>query len=244
MKFYIIFFLAVFFISCMKSDISKETSLRSVSILIDVTDKQPIYPTEQNMLTLLHCTKNPDADIRFRLGAITDRQLTSDYTVHLLSALVTERESNEDGQHRNRCIVAFYDSVRAIYNTFFKAFDTTQKEEYSEIFRSICAQITWLQATGSKEQVLCAYTDLFEKSSICNAYIQAKESDIPSLLQKFNEAHLLPEHLPGLTVLFVYTSSNRISSARYSTMFEVYKRLLTSRGGRVLIETTNQNIEE
>jgi len=243
MKPYIIFAFAIFCLagcSTNQKTSNKRMSI-AVSVMPDFTDKRLLWPTVGPILPMFDFKNNADAEAWLHVRPITDKQYNTDYVVHIPPGSVSELTNTDDPQHRNRCVVSFYDSVRQVFEDVYKRFDTTKGYGNSEIFASICGELQWLQNTHATRKTLIIFSNLLENSGIISAYTSATATNVPAIIQKFIAANVLPDHLQGFRIFIVHASLTMSEDSKYAVMVSVYKQLLESRGAIVTVQANNQN---
>lgn len=237
------FLLILIMVGCQNRGTQERVSLHSTAIatVIDLTDKKKLWPLPDPILQLFHCDQFPDDAYYFHLSVISDKKLNPVNNIYLPQAAEMETQNtNEDPQFRNKAVVQFYKNVRDAFTASYAAFDTTKATDFSECFTGICQQLQWLQQTKASNKYLLVYSDIVEKSSLCNAYRDIAKGDTATMKTLFEATHLLPEQLKGITVFFVYQPLSREEDERFSVMSSIYLQLLTKRGAKVSIQSNNK----
>ena len=213
----------------------------TVSAIRDVTDKHRLWPIANPLLRLYSSKENPDAEYQFRLRTISDKVLTPVSSCRLPDGITTEKENKEDDpQFRKRNISAFYSRVREIVNEFSDPEDGLQSLKNSECIRTICDELVQLAASASTRKYLVVFSDLNEKSDLCDVY-NGQGNPAKAIEEAILKKSLLPDRLETITVIFVFDPVDREQDQKYREIAQVYKQLIEKRGGRVFIQADNSS---
>lgn len=227
-------------LSCSSKDTLPDRQLetRVISIVRDVTDDLLLAPKADPILQLFACDQHPDDAIRLRHRELGDK-IHSEVTVFNLSNTLMTKQKNrlDDPKFRKREILVFYDKVR----NYFNATDTqktAQSLRYSECLLSIASELCYLAKDSSTEKKLLVFSDLKENSTLLNVY----KNGIPSK-QEFEiiiERHqLFPRLLGGIEVFFIYRAHSREEEKLFNGMVSLYEQIIVKRGGKVVIQASN-----
>lgn len=212
----------------------------TLSVIDDVTDKHIVRPLPDPLLQLYHCNDNPDMECLFRRREISDRMLTPVSYCRLADGNTTAKENkNNDPQFRKRSVIVFYERVRQIIGESNAKEDTMHSLNNSECFKTICSELTILAANSSTRNYLAVFSDLNEKSDLYDVYNRSPVAeDIGNIIL---ENDLLPERLDKVTVFFVFSPKDREQDKQYNLIAGIFKKLIESKGGRVIIQASNSS---
>ncbi len=225
---------------CTNEKTTEQHLLVSVSTVADVTEYQVLMPKANPLLQLFHCETNPNTECVFRLRSISDRLLTPVFSCRLADGAATEKQNTEDDpQFRNKNITAFYKRVRQLVNDFYEQRDANIPLQNSECIRTICDELQYLSEDTSTRKFLTVFSDLNEKSDLYDVYQSPAEAGttIERILMR---KEMMPERLNGITVFFVFSPIDRKQDMQYRQIVEAYKRVIETRGGKVLIQADNE----
>ncbi len=229
-------------IQCTENSVKQNhvPSSTTVSVIQDITDKHILMPTAGPLLQLYRFADNPDKEAHFSFRIISDKMLTPGATCRLPNGLVTANQNkNSDPQFRKKNIVAFYKRVSEIIDGFRIQTDTLQPLKNSECIRTISDELRKLAADSSMQKYLVVYSDLNEKSDLYDVYGGNKNTgaDLKRILSKKG---LLPEHLTGITVIFVYAPADRKADILFREISAAYEKVITKKGGKVVLQASNE----
>jgi len=211
-----------------------------VSVIDDVTDKHTLRPLADPLLHLYRCNDNPDEECLFLRREISDRMLTPASYCRLADGKSTAKENKEnDPQYRKRNVIAFYERVRQILGESNQREDTIYSLNNSECFRTIGSELTLLAANSCTQNYLAIFSDLNEKSDLYDVYNHAPVAkEIENIIL---ENDLFPEKMDKITVFFVFSPKDREQDKQYNLIASVFKKLIESKGGRVIIQASNSS---
>jgi hypothetical protein len=230
--------------SCNKNQQSENSSIQ-ISSLVDITDKRIVFPDSLTILSFFDMKNDSKKSVFFRLVTITDKLLNPTTELYLPTDSATEKDNKADDPYfREKAILQFYKMVK---ETIAKI-NTTQQQDsslnFSECFSSIASELAHINANKKSKNYLFVHSDLFENSNLYNIYYHNKntlEAIKKELEKRFIESHLLPENLAYTTVYFIFQPKTREEDQLYTTVFLVYKKLLTERGANVILSSNNPN---
>jgi hypothetical protein len=214
---------------------------KAISVAIDRSDPRILRCNAGPLLQLFNCVNQPDSEGWLHITGISDQQYNEDYTIHLLSAAITEQNAVEDVQSRKKYILSFYDSVEHVVQHFYKTFDTTDSNSKSEIFATVCRELEWLREKPAKQKILILLSDILENSELTNSYITATPKNVSSLVSAFEATGVLPDKLKGYTIFIVNVPKNASEDSKFSVMVTVFRHLFEVRGAKVIVQQNSQN---
>ena len=235
--------MSLFVAGCETSKQAKEPLPGSVTVsaIRDVTDKHRLWPVANPLLRLYSSKENPNAEHLFRIRMISDKVLTPVSSCRLPDGIATEKENKEeDPQFRKRNIAAFYSRVREIISELSDHDDSLPSMKNSECIRTICDELLQLTASASTRKYLVVFSDLNEKSDLCDAY-NGQGNPAKAIEEAIIKKSLLPNRLETITVIFVFEPVDREQDQKYREITQVYKQLIEKRGGRVFIQADNSS---
>jgi hypothetical protein len=216
----------------------------SVTILLDITDpqKMKLWPNSTAMLQLFGCDKSPSQPCFFKLQAISEVSSNKEYLVHLPNLVETEKHNiGDDIYHRNKTILVFHDSVKALFNQFYKENDTIKSRDYSECWAVISKNLLELTKRVGKKY-LVIFSDLADKTTFADVYNKANFNS-KGIRKALESTYPMPEKLIDIEVIVVYQPIDREDDARFNRMFLVYKTMLSEHGASVRHIARNENLE-
>jgi hypothetical protein len=227
-----------------KKEKQPETDLSvAVSVISDITDTHALIPVANPLLQLYRFDQYPETEALFRLRSISDKLLTPVATCRLADGHHTQEQNTEDDpQFRKKNINAFYKRVRQLLNDFYVQTDTTVSLTNSECIRTICDELQYLATDSSTKKILTVFSDLKEKSDLFDVYAATEDPGV-LIEQKLKEKGMMPERLDGITIFFVYAPADRKQDVQYRQLVQAYKKVMEARGGRVIIQATNDVFE-
>lgn len=231
---YFILLAATLFCSCAQ-DKPEVTAPVTVSVVIDVTDTQKYWVSDAtDILRLFHCKTSPDNECLYRCRTIEDKRLTPITTIQLPAS--DNRFYDDDPQFRAKQIKAFYKSVAQSLQLFHTTHDTaTASLSRSECFHTIASELTVLSKIEG-ERMLIVNSNLAENSGILR--LANNPTTTSELIAKtFEDTHLLPKSLQGITVYYIYSPVTRDEDKAFGVVSSAYLTLLTKRGAIVRIQT-------
>ncbi|MBP6024908.1 hypothetical protein [Ferruginibacter sp.] len=229
--------------SCNKKQRHQTASIQ-VTALVDITDPRDVLPDAETLLSFYEFTKDKNIKALFRITATTDKLLNPVAEHHLASGDETEKDNQfDDPDYREKLVLSFYTNVRQAVS----AFNTKAQQDtllgHSECFRSIAGELTRMVENKTDKSLLVVYSDLAENSDLLNVYTKIAPEQIfkhpDSVLQKFEATKLLPRSLSGFTVLFIFQPKNREEDKLFAAMAEMYKKMLSALGAKVIIRSDN-----
>ena len=213
-----------------------------VDVINDVTDEHILRPKAQAILELFNLSEDKDASASFSYSEIRDISLVPVTSFSLPDRVTTEsRNHKNEPFFREKLILSFYDTIKTTLSSPTNRNDTSSLS-HSECFRSVCNELTTLSQDKSARRILIVYSNLFENSTL-NLYSPRTQKILfknPGEIKRlFLEMHLLPDHLDGITIIFVYQPTNRDDDKLYNSIVTIYKSLLQERGARVIVQANN-----
>jgi len=214
-----------------------------IDLINDVTDPHILRPQSQSILELFNLSENKSMSANFRYSEITDLSLVPVTTFYLPDEASSEnRNIKNEPLFREKLILSFYDSIRKTLSNANTKRDSSFLNN-SECFQSICNELNILAQSNCTTKVLIVFSNLFENSKFLNIYARNTRKLLyknPQEIKKiFQNTHLLPDHLNGITTVFVYQPKDRADDQLFNAMVEVYKSLLQERGAKVIIQANN-----
>jgi hypothetical protein len=217
-------------------------SAAEVSILIDASDSFILRP-DSSLFSLFDFRHAPGLAAGYRIGIIADRYFTPRVENRLENGSLSEAENKtDDPNFRQKRIRAFYSSFCKDL-TYIQLHAREKPElQYSLCYQRIANELSTLSASKAKYKYLVIFSDLLEKSEVFDCYsrigqvILEKKPD--SVISRYLHAYPLPPDLVGTTVFIYHCPENRKDDALFTQMVQVYTKIIESRGGKVVIETT------
>jgi hypothetical protein len=215
----------------------------AIAVVRDVTDSKILAVQTQPILELFNLGEHKSESAYFRYSEIRDVSLVPVTTFYLPDAGTSENKKNAP-MFREKLILNFYNSIR---NTISRANVKADSSllGYSECFRTISNELNILAQNKSSTRILIVFSNLFEHSKIWSIYSTSAHTLLykhPEEVQEiFENSHLLPDHLSGITTVIVYQPKNREDDQLFNAIVEIYKRLIQARGGKIIIQATNLN---
>jgi hypothetical protein len=210
----------------------------------DKTDHLSILPAADPILHLFGLNRDKNNEAYFRIASISDKQLNPAIEYHLPDGPSTEsNNSQDDPYYREKVLLNFYSNVKKAIEEFnaISRRDSTLKN--SECFATIASELQRMASHHAERNILLVFSDLQEKSDLFNCYPVSSQELLRKtpgkVLERFNNTHLLPNHLNGFDVYFVYQPNTREDDKRFAGMISIYKSLLESRGARVKVQADN-----
>lgn len=239
------FLIATF--GCRETSSIKEYSQEETSIetLIDVTDprKLKLWPTPVPILKLYDCTSNPKQACTFGMQAISDISVNRAYNAYLPPASETNKLNiADDIQHRSKYIVRFYDSVKTLFNSFYRETDTTKSRAYSECWLSIAKSLERLNSDAIARRFLIVFSDLAENSEV-TVYRKGKYMAPAAIKIALEKLSPVPPGIAGTTIIIVYQPVDRNDDTRFRKMLESYRLLLEPHGVRIIHHASNESFD-
>ena len=214
-----------------------------IDLINDVTDPHILRPQAQSILELFNLSENKNVSANFRYSEIKDLSLVPVTTFYLPDEATSEnRNIKHEPLFREKLILNFYDSIRKTLSEANANPDSSFLNN-SECFHSVCNELKVLAQSNCKKKVLICFSNLFENSTFLNVYARNTRNLLyknPEEIKKiFQNTHLLPDHLNGITTVFVYQPKNREDDQLFNAMVEIYKSLLKEGGSNVIIQANN-----
>lgn len=238
MKKIISIFLVAMLFGCAKSNKKVTLTPHEIvsSVIIDVTDPQQYWVSPQAILNQYRFQQTPQAAYVFRMRAVSDIEMTPVITYRLGDANETSKQNlADDPQHRNKCVLAFNNSILNAFENLYVEEDTAGSKGNSEIFRAVCNELNFLMHSKGQEKVLTINSNLIEHSDLANFY-HLTTSD-PGEIAKLLEQHkLLPEKLTGLNIFLVFHPKDREEDKSFRIISQAYKLVFEKRGAEVHIQ--------
>jgi hypothetical protein len=213
-----------------------------IDVINDVTDQHILRPQAQSILELFNLSENKNEGANFRYSEIRDLHLVPFTTFYLPDESVTEgMNKKNEPLFREKIILNFYDSIKKTLSNANVKPDSSFLN-HSECFRSVSNELTVLAQDKSAKRILIVFSNLFE-NAIINVYSRGTKHLLyknPDEIKKiFQNTHLLPDRLTGITTVFVYEPENRENDQLFNAMIGIYKSLLLERGAKVIIQANN-----
>lgn len=236
---YLYFLILTLWVACDTVHPDKPSST-AIALVPDFTESKKLWPAVNELLPLFDLTNNPDAEAWLRISPVTNLKTNPEFSAHLPSRMTTDSlNTTDEPQFRNRCIVQFYKNSREAFAEMYQQFDSTKSLGYSECFSTISAQLRWLVSVPAKIKRMYVYSDVVEKGSFGNAYTAIAKDNISILREKFENAHLLPERLDNITVVFVFQPRTRLEEMRFEIMTQLYRTILEARGAKMQLQSSS-----
>lgn len=224
------------------TELPTTTLTKSITVVVDMTDKRRLWPLPDPILGLYHCDIDPDIACRFSLKVIADKKTNPSYTALLADATTTEKENYvDDAQFRKRAILVFYAAVRSSFAKLYARFDTTKSMGHSECWSTITASLGELAKEKAEQKILIIYSDLLDKSDAIDTYQISEAMSYQSIAEKLRIAARVPDNLDSITIIIVNDPPDRGADKKFNTLVRAYKFLLEQKGARVLVQAENTN---
>ena len=225
--------------SCTKNSQDQDTF---ITVLKDVTDNLTLKPNSNAILGIYNLKDHKQAAAGFRYCEVTNMVLNPTIDLILPGGSVTEQNNkNSEPLFRERAILNFYDSIRKVMAVSGLRPLTTLPN--SMCFEAVAAELTLLTKNNYQRKFLLCYSNLFQNSSLFNAYntkVQKEISDHPAAIaQQLENTHLLPGRLTGIVVVFLYLPQTPRQDNLFAQMVTIYKMLLQPRGAIVRVQASN-----
>lgn len=217
-----------------------------VNILVDRTDTFSIGPDVNSVLRLFKLNNHPDRAVRFNITELRDKVFNPESWYYLPDGATTEKTNVlEDPHFREKLIIACYDSVSRIINSFLIKTPADTALPHSVCFKSIARQLQIMKKKPAAENYLLVFSDVLENSEIFSAYTAKGKSLLlgnpDSVYRIFHNTKLLPDDLTGFTVYFIYNPPDRDKDNLFDSMTaKIYRRLLEERAAKVYVTITNK----
>ena len=244
--------LIAFFVlaSCNKQSTPAVLNETFVTTIDDLTDTFKLHPLATPIISLYDFNNNQDQAATLRLVLITDKKLNPVEQINLSDGVTTEKtNTNDDIEHRERLIYSFINSGTKAISDFHTQYAPKNGElKNSECFATISSELSLLSLNKSSRRILIIFSDLQENEEAYSSYtkdgkrlLQSKPNKVEELLLKRCP---LPRNLVGISVYFVYQPQTRGQDILFSEMVGIYKKLLSERGARVIVQATNKMYQQ
>jgi hypothetical protein len=240
---YILVLVGAVYISCGSREMKQETSMQ-ITAMVDITDRRIVLPDAEAILSLGDLKEDKDKEVMFRLTTMTDKLLNPAVEERLPSGSITEKYNQfDDPDFREKQVLSFYKKVRRLVDTFtvHNIEDSTLPQ--SECFRSIVGELSRMKEQNSDKSVMVVYSDLGENSDLFRVYDSASFklllSSPDSIQRRFEATKLMPDNLSDFTVLFIFQPPDKEADNICNKMALIYKKMITARGGKVLLIADN-----
>jgi hypothetical protein len=220
--------MSIVLIGCSKPSNPYDTAM---TVMIDETDKLPVYPTSQALLAPIKLADNPWQGLQITLVGITDKDVNTIKTISLpkedrLTGNVTIR------QGKVRRFVADLQADLA-------HFDSTRNYPHPIIFRAIAQQATVLASSPSSNRLLIIFSNLRENSeaNFYNPQTLALLQRNPDVIEKQLEANSPLPSLGGTQVWFLFAPASYHQNNIYMPIARFYEGVYKAHHAEVHIET-------
>jgi len=220
-----------------------------ISVVRDETDPLIANCKPQPILALFKFGDDKNREAYFRFQLITDMRLSPMFEYHLPGGAPDKNGfKSTEPWHRERLILAFYDSVSGKLQTATSNANKKPSLSYSECFSKIASELTNFSKYQTAERTLIVFSDLQENTSLFSCY---KEKDKQILKQHpdtvaslFTTTYPIPDNLSGTEIFFVYQSTTRADESSFFSMYNLYKRILEQRSAKVHLQTNAESFTE
>lgn len=203
----------------------------AMTVMIDETDKLPVYPTSQTLLAPFKLTDNPWQGLQITLVGITDKDVNATKIMSLpkedrLTSSITIRRVKVQ-----RFISELQDNLAR--------FDSTKNYPHSIIFRAIAHQATVLAKSTSSHRYLLVYSNLCENSEV-NFYNPQTLSSLqqhPEVIEKQLRTFSPLPSLNGIQVWFLFAPPTYQQNNVYMPIARFYESVYKERQAEVHVET-------
>lgn len=232
MKQYIAFVLCGLLVACSNSTQTKYYST-DIELVYDKTDTLLVQPNANAIVNASGVREHINNSYQFSVTSISALANTPIYTVFVANDSITSKYNTASiPDFRNIVLHQFIKNVEDTIKAFIK--DSTIKDfATSQCFATIANTLRKKQFQNADNKFLFVYSDLFEYSELFDIYRHSNTS-VVEIVKIFEATNLLPKKLNNFKVYFIYQPKNVIDDKRYTTMIQVYKKLLEIRGAEVL----------
>lgn len=232
--------------SCNKNVISNADQDIIVTVVGDITDSLACVPTASPILKLFDFQTNMNHSGTCRFALISDKKLNPIEEISIPDGLKSARDNvNEQVDYREKLVHSFYGKVRRSMNNFPEKYSIANTLNYSECFSTIANELNYLANSKARQKILLIFSDLQENTNDFSCYApEGKEllqTDVDKVINLFLKETPLSDKLSGITVFFVYQPLSIEQDSNYAQMIALYKKLLTSRGAKIVVQATNKS---
>lgn len=233
--------------SCSKRHGGTVAPATDITVITDLTDTLLVYPSAEPILALYDFEDNPNQAVHFRQVLLTDKVLNPAENIDLESGEESDRHNtNDDVTYREQIVYSFQDAVRKAFTDFPKMYPV-RPLGHSEAFATIARELNQLAERNASQRILLVFSDLQENEEKFSCYTAKGQrllhEDPEKVMRILQKRCPLPESLVGVTIFFVFDPPDRDSDVRYRSMAALYKRMLKTRGARVVIQATKKRYE-
>ncbi|TWI96807.1 hypothetical protein JN11_03920 [Mucilaginibacter frigoritolerans] len=203
----------------------------TMTVLVDQTDRLPVYPTVDMLLAPFNLDQNPAQGIEIKLCAISDKDVNKTETVSL---------PKEDVWQGNPIIRhARIEQFKEELQKHLSSLDSIRTFQHSIIFRNIAEQATLLSKRDVQRRILLIFSNLMENSEVrfYNPQTLVLLEKSPSLIEKQLESTAPLPDLAGEQVWFLYAPYSYRQNYAYMRVAHFYENIYRAHNTTVHIET-------
>ncbi|MBK9638729.1 MAG: hypothetical protein IPO63_13295 [Bacteroidetes bacterium] len=208
-----------------------KTKKSAISIMNDVTEKHSTLLEPQSLIQQFKIKENKFEGYTFRLINLSDVSLNPvlQYSIEA-SPMILSNEIKRDSE-----IKQFEDSI--LLNLSNSQSDTSGRS-HSSVYSPIAKELTILSMIEADTKILVVNSDLMENTPKFSLYNKNTYFNSAEVKRIFNESYPLP-NLKGIEVYLIYQPNSPNTDNTYKLISQVYKELLTEKGGAEVYTLAN-----